>query len=269
MNPSRGSRASFRHRVTATHYVVPDKVGPRVVTNSKPSAGSGKIIGNDYGSLESAPKALKHPECKGIDEGVALPATLDTVGGIANAITLGRTDQAVCTAKFYIDKLKVNVDKYDWYLSAERLLPEQVEATVSLVPGTTLYLRPEQGINNLKLLRQRIEKQLEIDKAEAKTNKFAEAKQKVNERILHARRLIDVIGTNEDLDHALMYLDTLQTEPQWADFVKGVTAAVEEEAEVKFEAAQAKAKKLGGVQKLTREDIAGLSYEQIKQLRGY
>ena len=269
MNPSRGSRASFRHRVTATHYVVPDKVGPRVVTNSKPSAGSGKIIGNDYGSLESAPKALKHPECKGIGEGVALPATLDTVGGIANAITLGRTDQAVCTAKFYIDELKVNVDKYDWYLSAERLLPEQVEATVSLVPGTTLYLRPEQGINNLKLLRQRIEKQLEIDKAEAKTNKFAEAKQKVNERILHARRLIDVIGTNEDLDHALMYLDTLQTEPQWADFVKGVTAAVEEEAEVKFEAAQAKAKKLGGVQKLTREDIAGLSYEQIKQLRGY
>jgi hypothetical protein len=39
-------------------------------------------------------------------------------------------------------------------------------------------------------------------------------------------------------------------------------------AEAKFKAAQAKAEKLG-VHKLTREDIDGLSYEQIKQLRGY
>ncbi len=39
-------------------------------------------------------------------------------------------------------------------------------------------------------------------------------------------------------------------------------------AEAKFKAAQAKAKK-NGVQTLTREDIDGLSYEQIKQLRGY
>jgi hypothetical protein len=36
----------------------------------------------------------------------------------------------------------------------------------------------------------------------------------------------------------------------------------------KFEAAQAKAKK-NGVETLTRDDIDGLSYEQIKQLRGY
>jgi hypothetical protein len=36
----------------------------------------------------------------------------------------------------------------------------------------------------------------------------------------------------------------------------------------KFEAAEAKAKK-NGVETLTRDDIDGLSYEQIKQLRGY
>lgn len=38
--------------------------------------------------------------------------------------------------------------------------------------------------------------------------------------------------------------------------------------EAKFEAAQAKAKK-NGVETLTRGDIEGLSYEQIKLLRGY
>jgi hypothetical protein len=36
----------------------------------------------------------------------------------------------------------------------------------------------------------------------------------------------------------------------------------------KFKAAQAKAEKLG-VHELTQEDIEGLRYEQIKQLRGY
>jgi hypothetical protein len=40
-------------------------------------------------------------------------------------------------------------------------------------------------------------------------------------------------------------------------------------AEAKFKAAQAKAEKLGGVDKLTSEDIEGLSQEQLKQLRGY
>ena len=44
--------------------------------------------------------------------------------------------------------------------------------------------------------------------------------------------------------------------------------AVGQEAEVKFKAAQAKAK-LGGVDTLTQKDIDGLSLEQIKQLRGY
>ena len=44
--------------------------------------------------------------------------------------------------------------------------------------------------------------------------------------------------------------------------------AVGQEAEVKFKAAQAKAK-LGGVHTLTQKDIDGLSLEQIKELRGY
>ena len=39
-------------------------------------------------------------------------------------------------------------------------------------------------------------------------------------------------------------------------------------AEAKFKAAQAKAK-LHGVHTLTQKDIEGLSYEQIKELRGY
>jgi hypothetical protein len=38
--------------------------------------------------------------------------------------------------------------------------------------------------------------------------------------------------------------------------------------EAKLRAAQEKAK-ISGVHTLTREDIDGLSYEQIKQLRGY
>ena len=40
-------------------------------------------------------------------------------------------------------------------------------------------------------------------------------------------------------------------------------------ADAKFKAAKAKAEKLGGVDKLTSEDIEGLSQEQLKQLRGY
>jgi hypothetical protein len=48
----------------------------------------------------------------------------------------------------------------------------------------------------------------------------------------------------------------------------GLPGAVGQEAEVKFKAAQAKAK-LGGVHTLTQKDIDGLSLEQIKQLRGY
>lgn len=44
--------------------------------------------------------------------------------------------------------------------------------------------------------------------------------------------------------------------------------AVKQDSEVKFKAAQTKAKR-DGVQMLTQKDIEGLSYEQIKQLRGY
>jgi hypothetical protein len=48
-----------------------------------------------------------------------------------------------------------------------------------------------------------------------------------------------------------------------------VTGAVDQDAAGKYKAAEAKAKKLGGVHKLTQEDIEGLSAEQIKLLRGY
>jgi hypothetical protein len=48
----------------------------------------------------------------------------------------------------------------------------------------------------------------------------------------------------------------------------GGPGPVGQEAEVKFKAAQAKAK-LSGVHTLTQKDIDGLSLEQIKQLRGY
>lgn len=46
------------------------------------------------------------------------------------------------------------------------------------------------------------------------------------------------------------------------------TGAVKQDTDVKFKAAQAKAKR-DGVQTLTQKDIEGLSYGQIKQLRGY
>ena len=41
-----------------------------------------------------------------------------------------------------------------------------------------------------------------------------------------------------------------------------------QKAEAKFKAAQAKAKR-EGVENLTQKDIEGLSYAQLKQLRGY
>jgi hypothetical protein len=43
----------------------------------------------------------------------------------------------------------------------------------------------------------------------------------------------------------------------------------EQDSELKFEAARAKAEKLGGVHRLTQNDIEGLSYDQLRQLRGY
>jgi len=48
----------------------------------------------------------------------------------------------------------------------------------------------------------------------------------------------------------------------------GVLTGSEQKTEVKFKAAQAKAKR-DGVDTLTKKDIEGLSSEQIKQLRGY
>ena len=48
----------------------------------------------------------------------------------------------------------------------------------------------------------------------------------------------------------------------------GPASPVPQEWEAKFKAAQAKAK-LSGVDTLTQEDIEGLSYEPIKELRGY
>ena len=47
------------------------------------------------------------------------------------------------------------------------------------------------------------------------------------------------------------------------------SGAVEQGSEAKLKAAQAKAEKLGGVEKLTSKDVDGLSREQLKKLRGY
>ena len=50
---------------------------------------------------------------------------------------------------------------------------------------------------------------------------------------------------------------------------EALIGAVEQGADDKFKAAQTKAEKLGGVEKLTAQDIEGLSADQLKQLRGY
>jgi hypothetical protein len=176
---------------------------------------------------------------------------------------LGRTDQAVGIAKACVDNLRVNVGKYYRSFAADRLPPEQAEAAVKLVPGIALFDRPEEGIAKLKVLRQGIEKELVIDETNAPNNKFAEA------RVLSAHHLIRAIGTDDDLENALSNMETLRAKREWQDIVKMLTAAVEQEGEVKFKAAEAKAKQLGGVHELTREDIEGLSDEQLKQLRGY
>ena len=56
--------------------------------------------------------------------------------------------------------------------------------------------------------------------------------------------------------------------PRASDHPSEPPSAVGQMADAKFKAAQAKAK-LEGLHTLTREDIEGLSLEQIKQLRGY
>jgi hypothetical protein len=50
---------------------------------------------------------------------------------------------------------------------------------------------------------------------------------------------------------------------------EALIGSVEQRAKDTFEAAKAKAERLGGVDKLTLRDLDGLSIEQIKQLRGY
>jgi hypothetical protein len=57
--------------------------------------------------------------------------------------------------------------------------------------------------------------------------------------------------------------------PQSAPRTPVHTDAVEQGSQAKLKAAQAKAKKLGGIEKLTSEDVDGLSREQLKKLRGY
>jgi hypothetical protein len=252
---AKGSRANV-NKVKAAVVATPENYGiSKHIVERVPAKAEPKL------AVEARPKP---PAAGG-----ALPTTIDTVGGVANALTLGESDQAVRTAKAYTDNLKANVSLFYRDLATDRLPSEQTEAAINLVHTISLFDRPEQGIANLKVLRQGIEKELAIDETDAIDNKLAEARQKSNERVFNARRLIGMIGTDEGLDRALVYLNTLQTEPQWAEFVKMLASVTEQEAEAKFKAAEAKAKKLGGPQKLTREDIDGLSSEQIKQLRGY
>jgi len=62
----------------------------------------------------------------------------------------------------------------------------------------------------------------------------------------------------------------MQPDSSWSrSTVRPENEVVEQDPQVKFEVARAKADRLGGVHLLTREDIDGLSYEQIQRLRGY
>ena len=265
MPPSGNSSASLPP-AAAMHSVVLDPVGNCAVVDSEPSAG---IIGDSCGdaSLESANRALK-AECKDEVAAESLPTTLEMVGEIAEALNLSKTDEAIRAAKAYMDSLKVKVGTYYQGVAVNWQSSEEIEAALGLVPGTSLFDSPEQGITNLKLLRDEIQKELVIDETDAK-NEFAEARQDLNERILKARSLIRAIGTDDELANALAYLETLRAEPKWHDFVKRLSGVIQDEAEVRLKAAEAKAKKLGGPHKLNQEDIQGLSFEQIKQLRGY
>lgn len=57
--------------------------------------------------------------------------------------------------------------------------------------------------------------------------------------------------------------------PRWAAVKKKPrTSGAKPDPQAKFKAAQAKAAKVG-VENLTKEDIEGLTLEQIKDLRGY
>ena len=217
MPPSGDSSASLPP-AAGMHYLVLDTAGNCAVVDSKPSAG---IIGDSggYTSFESANSALK-AKCKGEVAARTLPTTLEMVGEIADALNLSKTDEAIRAAKAYMDSLKVKVGTHYQGLAVDRLSSEEIEAALNLVPGTSLFDSPEQGITNLKLLRDEIQKEVVIDETDAKNNGFAEARQDVNERLLNARNLIRAIGTDDELANALAYLQTLRTEPKWQDFVR-------------------------------------------------
>lgn len=61
----------------------------------------------------------------------------------------------------------------------------------------------------------------------------------------------------------------LQPDTSWSRSTLRPENDVDPDPQGKFEAARAKADRLGGVHRLTQEDIDGLSYEQIQRLRGY
>ena len=107
-----------------------------------------------------------------------------------------------------------------------------------------------------------------IDETEAKNAKLAETRRKVDERALVARRLVQAIGTDGDLENTLATIKAIQIRREWPDVMTTLTGAMEQKSEAKFKAVQEKSKKIG-VYKLTSEDIEGLTREQIKQLRGY
>ena len=61
----------------------------------------------------------------------------------------------------------------------------------------------------------------------------------------------------------------LEASGNWSTPAQLDDGAVEQAADAKFQAASAKAESLGGVHLLTQADIEGLSYDQIRRLRGY
>lgn len=62
----------------------------------------------------------------------------------------------------------------------------------------------------------------------------------------------------------------MQPSGSWSSSsVQPENEALEQDLEASFEAARAKADRLGGVHLLNQNDIDGLSYEQIQRLRGY
>jgi hypothetical protein len=59
-----------------------------------------------------------------------------------------------------------------------------------------------------------------------------------------------------------------RTSPRWAAVKGKERTAAEQDPQTKFNAAKAKAAKVG-VENLSTEDVEGLSLAQLKELRGY